>query len=189
MIVACTRRVSSTSATSTGAPGSERVLHSFQVGTDGLGPSGQLLSLNGMLYGTTRGGGQTASGTGGRGTVYTIRPDGKETVIYRFMGGLDGDGPDAGLIAVDGTLYGTTARGGGNNCFGNLGCGTVFAISPEGAERVVYRFQGGDDGDDPIGLLGVNGILYGTTSSGGWSVLSGRRNRLWYAVRRQSRRY
>ncbi len=51
---------------------------------------------------------------------------------------------------------------------GGLGCGTVFAVSLTGKERVLYRFKGRPDGSVPYaGLLGVNGTLYGTTSQGG----------------------
>jgi hypothetical protein len=38
--------------------------------------------------------------------------------------------PDAGLIAVNGTLYGTTWEGGGSGCDGS---GTVFALTPQHA--------------------------------------------------------
>src|SRR5579862_8114661 len=73
----------------------------------------------------------------------------------------DGQGPLAGLVAVNGVLYGTTSAGG-------LGHGTVFSITTDGSENVLYRFKGGSDGANPeAGLLAINGVLYGTTAAGG----------------------
>jgi uncharacterized repeat protein (TIGR03803 family) len=85
--------------------------------------------------------------------------------LYSFEGGLAGDGnsPNAGLIYVDGSLYGTTG-GGGRNC----NCGTVFSITPSGTEAVLHSFGASGDGKSPVAsLLSVRGTLYGTTSEGG----------------------
>lgn len=46
------------------------------------------------------------------GTVYAIIPAGSERVLYTFRGSSDGADPQAGLIDVNGTFYGTTSRGG-----------------------------------------------------------------------------
>ncbi len=71
--------------------------------------------------------------------------------------------PTAGLINVNGTLYGTTYNGGGR---GNYG--TVYSITTTGVHKVIYRFRGGSDGRAPHSeLLDVNGTLYGTTTDGG----------------------
>jgi uncharacterized repeat protein (TIGR03803 family) len=87
-------------------------------------------------------------------------------VLHRFSGGSDGATPDADLIDVNGTLYGTTSHGGVLNCPG--GCGTVYGISTTGAEKVLYDFTGGSDGAYPTaGLVNVKGRLYGTTTAGG----------------------
>ena len=61
-------------------------------------------------------------------------------MLHSFAGGTDGSYPGAGLIEVDGTLYGTTFSG------GSAGFGTVFSISTSGAETVVHDFAGGSDG-------------------------------------------
>ena len=98
------------------------------------------------------------------GTVFTIAPSGTETVLYSFgPGSGDGANPVAGLINVNGTLYGTTLNGGTN------GDGTVFSITPSGTETVLYSFgTGSQDGTSPFaGLANVGGTLYGTTNSGG----------------------
>jgi uncharacterized repeat protein (TIGR03803 family) len=89
-------------------------------------------------------------------------------VIYSFKGGADGAVPVGPLIQVGGTFYGTTSQGGGTGC-GGVGCGTVFAIGPNGGERVIYRFAGSpNDGGTPLqGLVNIGGMLYGTTHDGG----------------------
>ncbi len=141
--------------------GKEKVLHSFAGGSDGQNPQAELINVNGTLYGTTKYGG--ASGSGGWGTVFSITPGGKETVVYSFAGGSDGAYPHAGLLNAKGTLYGTTSLQGGS-----CGCGTVFSITPGGTETVLHSFAGGRDGAYPAaGLLNVKGTLYGTTNVGG----------------------
>jgi uncharacterized repeat protein (TIGR03803 family) len=142
--------------------GKEHVIHSFKGGSDGASPEGGLRAVNGTLYGTTTYG-------GGYGTIFAISASGKERTIYAFKGPPDGMFPRAGLIRVDRTLYGTTFYGGTACRHGSpRGCGTVFAVSTSGTERVVYGFKGGADGAYPqAGLIAVNGKLYGTTSKGG----------------------
>src|ERR1700719_222189 len=63
-----------------------------------------------------------------------------EKVLHSFAGPPgDGTEPLAGLINVNGTLYGTTIYGGAS-C-GSGGCGTVFSVDPTtGAETVLYSF-------------------------------------------------
>ncbi len=146
--------------------GKEKVLYSF--GDSGDGPHGGLIAVNRTLYGTTSLGGPGGSGScnKGCGTVYSITTHGKETVLYNFAGGSDGEHPVAGLIDVNGTLYGTTVWGGGSKYCGPKGCGTIYSVSTSGAEQVLHSFSG-LDGDDPkAGLIDVNGTLYGTTSGG-----------------------
>jgi uncharacterized repeat protein (TIGR03803 family) len=156
-----------------------KVLYSFNTSSsaaDGAVPAAPLLAYKGTLYGTTVIGGSNAcaassfasSSSGGScGTVFGITPFGLEHVVYRFAGGRDGVWPYAGLIAVNGKLYGTTEYGGASaSCPG--GCGTVFDVTPGGIEHIVYRFRGGSDGAHPMrALLEVNGSLYGTTLNGG----------------------
>lgn len=146
--------------------GAETVLYNFKGGTtDGGRPAAPLTEVQGTLYGTTAGGGSS-----GDGTVFAITPSGTETVLYNFKGGTrDGAHPElAPLVDVDGTLYGTTWAGGSRHC-GREGCGTVFAVTPSGKERVVYIFQAGPaDGAFPDApVVDVGGTLYGTTEEGG----------------------
>ena len=85
--------------------------------------------------------------------------------LYSFKSGADGANPISGLTEINGAYYGTTYGGGAS-----LGWGTVFKITADGAEHVIYKFKAGNDGAHPYaGLTGVNGTLYGTTYQGGTS--------------------
>lgn len=154
--------------------GAEDVLHDFGSG-DGQYPDASLIAVNGLLYGTTDEGGVAGCGGSGCGTVFSIDPNtGVEKVLHSFCSQKncsDGANPFAGLIDVEGTLYGTTLNGGGTGC-GGPGCGTVYSVDPNtGAETVLYSFcrqQNCADGANPGGgLIAVRGTLYGTTSLGG----------------------
>jgi uncharacterized repeat protein (TIGR03803 family) len=144
--------------------GTETELYTFSGGNDGAFPMCALLAdKKGDLYGTTNGG-----GTDRWGTVFEVSSSGTETVLHSFASGSDGNGPQAGLIADKaGNMYGTTKQGGGA-CSG-FGCGTVFQITPNGTETVLYAFSGGADGGNPVaGLIRDKaGNLYGTTEFGG----------------------
>ena len=145
--------------------GIEKVLYAFTGGSDGLYPVASLTNVGGVLYGTTLGGGASNAGT-----VFKVTTAGVETVLYAFKDGSDGSAPAGGLVNVGGTLYGTTQYGGGSGCSPYPGCGTVFAVMPDGSEKVLYAFKGGNDGFGPVaGLINVGGTLYGTTQNGGAS--------------------
>lgn len=142
--------------------GSQKVLYSFRGGTDGSAPVSSLLDVNDELYGTTSMGGGSACLRYGCGTVFSVSLTGFETVIHRFRGGSDGANPQAALIDVDGTLYGTTNGGGTSDD------GTVYTIDTSGKERILYSFAGGDDAAHPVApLVSAKGVLYGTTVFGG----------------------
>ena len=147
------------------------VLHSFTGGTDGDGNAGVTLDQRGNLYGSSLGGG-TGGCRGGCGVVFELSPhrhgSWKETVLYDFQGGDDGEGPNAGLVFDgSGDLYGTTQYGGAYRY------GTAFELAP-GAhgwdETVLHSFcaQPGDGCDPTAGLvIDRAGNLYGTTPVGG----------------------
>jgi RHS repeat-associated protein len=89
------------------------------------------------------------------------------TVVHNFGGTGDGIGP-AGVLQMDssGNIYGTTG-GGGAHAFG-----TVFKMTPAGAESVLYSFcpvSGCADGQDPVAgvVFDGSGNMYGTTQYGG----------------------
>ncbi|HEX3430445.1 MAG TPA: choice-of-anchor tandem repeat GloVer-containing protein [Rhizomicrobium sp.] len=139
--------------------GTATVLYSFGNGADGINPYCTLINVNGTLFGTT-----LAGGANGLGAVFSFDPQtNTETVPWSFGNGTDGQTPHAGLVNVNGTLYGTTYYGGAN------GAGTVFSFNPSSnAEAVAWSFGNGTDGQNPsASLTNVNGTLFGTTYAGG----------------------
>ena len=149
--------------------GTKTVLHSFTGYPDGNWPwAGLVRDAAGNFYGTTTSGG-TGCATYGCGTVFKLDPNGVETVLYSFAGGVDdGRSPQAELIRdAAGNLYGTTYAGGGGVC--PNGCGTVFKLDMAGTETVLHRFRKNPDARSPAaGLIrDAAGNLYGTTYYGG----------------------
>jgi uncharacterized repeat protein (TIGR03803 family) len=141
------------------ASGKETVLHSFTGGSDGKTASGGLIrDANGNLYGTTRFGGDP-----GGGTVFKVDASGKETVLYSFDGGADGEDPVAPVVRdPGGNLLGTTLGGGPS------GLGTIFKLNRAGKETVLHSFTISPDGNQPGGgLIPIGEDLYGTTEGGG----------------------
>jgi uncharacterized repeat protein (TIGR03803 family) len=134
---------------------------------DGTNPMGSLVQgSDGDLYGTTQGGGAPQNGT-----VFKVTTGGALSTLYSFAGPPDdGELPSSGLIqATDGNFYGTTLFGGdGPDCYSDNGaCGTVFEVTPSGAETVLHNFVG-SDGAFPFALVqATNGALYGTAWQGG----------------------
>ena len=88
------------------------------------------------------------------------------STLYSFTGGNDGYWPFDGVIFDQaGNLYGTTYQGGTYNW------GTVFQLTPSAngwTEKVLYSFQGGNDGGLPLAglVMDKSGNLYGATTSG-----------------------
>ena len=127
---------------------------------DGAYPAGRLLDVDGAFYGTTLGG-----GLGSEGTVFRIDRSGNERVLHSFsccQTVRDGADPFDGLTVLDGVFYGTTSQGGANEK------GTVFSITPDGAESVLYSFGDRPDGSNPAAALeSLDGELYGVADRGG----------------------
>jgi hypothetical protein len=167
----------------------EKVLYSFQGGTDGAYPAGGVVfDKQGNLYGATQqGGADNCSPMAACGTVYQLSPPGHkggawtETILHVFKGKAfnDGEFPAGGVIAdASGSIYGTTSYGGTGDCvlLGiKGGCGTVYEFSPPGTEggawtyAILYSFKGGNDGYLPNGdlVFDSTGSLYGSTAFGG----------------------
>lgn len=148
------------------------VLYTFTGGTDGGWPySGVIRDQAGNLYGTTevRGDVNACGLFHGCGVVYKLDPSGNETVLHTFEGDADGRQPEWGNLLRDrsGNLVDTTVYGG---ITGDIGLGVIYALTKNGKEVIVHRFQGGpDDGEEPqTGLIqDVDGTYYGTTAAGG----------------------
>jgi len=150
----------------------QAVLYSFTGGADGSTPiAGLVFDKAGNLYGTTSKGGPS-----GNGVVFELvapsTTGGKwsEIVLHAFQSTSSDGGSPRGELARDGAgnLYGVTTAGGASQQ------GTVFQLSPPAAqdgvwtETVIHSFNYGQ-GMDPEGgpVVGAQGILYGTTYSGG----------------------
>lgn len=143
------------------------VLKSFLGGIDGSDPRARLtLGSDGLLYGTSYGG-----GTANRGLVFRINPDGSGFEVLRhFLGATtDAFGPESALVEeADGMIYGTTSGGGPANR------GTIFRLNKDGSNySVVCTFAGGiNDGAFPrveLVPLGGGRFLGGTNSFGSGS--------------------
>jgi uncharacterized repeat protein (TIGR03803 family) len=153
--------------------GKERVLFVFKP--QALGP-GTLVASGGALYGTTPAGGdlkcKSEGRGGGCGTLFKLAPSPKgiyeETVLHRFSGGPDGFGGGY-LTFLDGSLYGSTAFGGGAaGCGAKInGCGTIFRVTPSRQYSVIYRFKSFADGQYPGRLYALKDRVYGLTTAGG----------------------
>ena len=142
--------------------GVETIVFSFDA-MHGQRPLGRLLlDTDGSLYGTTQMGGQFNEGT-----VFKLATDGEVRVLHNFASdGTDGEAPQSGLaFGPGGTLVGTTIYGGVGP---SNGSGTVYSITGDGSEKILYDFQG-NTGSHPSCELAVNaqGFIYGTTYSGG----------------------
>jgi uncharacterized repeat protein (TIGR03803 family) len=133
-----------------------QVLHAFTGGSDGGGLWGSLtLDAEGNLYGTTTG------------TIFELTPAGSGqwdlAVLHAFhYPGKGGSSLTCNLIfGPDGSLYGTTALGGGPHT-----AGTIFRLSPTSNGwklAVLYRFGPTNKAIGPYGGLirGPYGALYG----------------------------
>ena len=162
----------------------EKVLYSFQGGSDGYQPAGGVVfDKEGNLYGATSYN-NSCENLLDCGAVYELslrQGAWVETTLHDFQGysHQDGGTPVGGVILdASGNVYGTTAYGGTGSCVllgTTVGCGTVYELSPptqKGGEWtyvLLYNFQGGKDGLFPWGNLvfDKNGNLYGATQFGG----------------------
>ena len=154
----------------------ESVLYRFKSPSDGYNPMATLIMDGaGNLYGTTTDDYPDCQSSAYCGTVFELTPptvagsEWKETVLRRFVYGVDGGVPFGGVaFGSNGVLYGSTCVGGPN------GAGTVFALAPplsdgsQWTETTLHSF-GYSDGYCPTGTLVIDraGNLFGTTSQGG----------------------
>ena len=95
-------------AVSAAAQVPEQILKSFgNASQSGSRPVGVLVGADGVLYGTTSGGGIYSNGT-----VFRVNVDGSRYTVLHAFGGNANDGakPQAGLVqGRDGMLFGTTS--------------------------------------------------------------------------------
>jgi uncharacterized repeat protein (TIGR03803 family) len=142
-------------------------LYSFAGGTtDGEYPVGSMTLSGNLLYGSTTGGGASATSTSGNGTLFSYNlSTNTESLAYSFPGGNGGSTPDDAPLPVNGLLYGTTNDGGTANG------GTIFSFNPSNNNvSILHSFAGGSsDGYYARygNFVGAGPVIYGVTSDGG----------------------
>ncbi len=146
----------------------ERIVHTFHGQPDGCVPDSSLTAGDdGVLYGTTSGGGRF-----GRGSVFALTPSGSgfiESVVVSLGTHAGGSAPVGGVIRDGaGDLFGVAGSGGANSQYG-----TAFELQHTGKQYrqvTLVRFHSRDSGAifPKAGLVGgANGALFGTTYVGG----------------------
>ncbi len=124
----------------------------------GLPLSGLQMGADGLLYGTT-----TLGGEWGYGTLFRVSTNGTLTTLWSFDAD-QGMWPDTPLAkADDGAFWGVTSQGGNDNI------GTAFRFGKDGTFTHLASFSCPREGAGPTAslLLATNGLLYGTTPTGG----------------------
>jgi uncharacterized repeat protein (TIGR03803 family) len=139
-------------------------------GTNGAQPqAGLTLCRDGNFVGTAEIGGVTFLQEEDFGTAFKVSPAGKIVWSFSFQY-RNGGAPQSQLLrSSDGSIYGTTFRGGlHTNEYGYRDLGTVFRMSSGGRMLWSFSFRG-TNGANPKGALmeGRDGNIYGTTSTGG----------------------
>jgi uncharacterized repeat protein (TIGR03803 family) len=120
-------------------------------------PYGSLIESNGLLYGSTPGG-----GTEGYGTIFSFNPIEKELEVLYSLSDESGNGYGDSLVVVDGIIYGMFNGGGLNNG------GVVFSFNRDGNVYTKLYDLGPASGSGPEGTPIVsNGKLYGLGRVGG----------------------
>ncbi len=159
---------------------------------DGYAPytGGLVQGTNGDFYGVTYYGG--ASTANSAGTVFQITSTGTFTTLYSFCTVSGSNCPDGanpvGLVrGTGGTLYGVTSSFGPSGS-GFSSSGMLFSVSSGSVEilagfcgtgtGVICAYEGPfppNGGTEPLAppILGSDGNLYGTTSTGGNGYVQG----------------
>ena len=138
-----------------------QVLYSFQAAPDGAQPlAGLTIGADGVLYGTTNGGGAFQLGTIfvlRRTMISSMSSAWKETVLHSFSG-PDGQSPQSTLVSNGAlTFYGSTTAGGSGG-----GGGVIYELAPPvtagdpWTETVLHNFP---DGFNNPNNVTPNGIL------------------------------
>jgi len=102
-------------------------------------------------------------GSSGVGTVFKMTRAGSLSNLASFNN-TNGANPRGVLLqGADGNFYGTTESG------GTIGFGSIFKMTPGGTITTLFSFDPVAGGDLPVAglILGADGLLYGTTQSGG----------------------
>ena len=135
-------------------------LHGFS-GQDGSQSYAGIVYANGYFYGTTWYGGANNTGT-----IFQVDKEGKFTSLYDFPANANGCQPLGAIVVVGQILYGTTTGCGAQSN------GVLYSFDlASRTQSVLYDFPppagSGEGNTQPTGLYAYNGLLYGTTLTGG----------------------
>jgi hypothetical protein len=148
-----------------GGTWTENTLYSFgSFAGDGEYPNADLVFRDGVIYGTTSGG-----GSAGNGTFFQLAENSgvwTESILYNFSSS-DDTSPSTLIADPAGNFFGTGSGG-------ETGDGTIYELSPPATsggdwqETTLYNFKGKGDGAHPSGTLwrDAQDDLYGTASDG-----------------------
>ncbi len=135
--------------------GSYHVIYKFKGKGDGSTPTGSVIAVKGVLYGTTSYGGKHNAGT-----IFRMTTSGNKEVLYNFTAYDDGSHPGGLPLESGGVLYVSAPYGAIQ--------GAIVAVTLSGKARILYSFKGKHDGASPNGgLVELNGVIYGTSQTGG----------------------
>ncbi len=110
------------------------------------------------------------------GTVFSLTPAGKFTLLHTFAAGTNKTYPNGnlpGFVAEgsDGKIYGTTLFGGVGGCNGYCGSGVLYRVSKTGTGfQVLHKFcsqSNCTDGGGGALVPNIDGNLYGASFQGG----------------------
>jgi uncharacterized repeat protein (TIGR03803 family) len=138
-------------------------------------PDSLIQGSDGNFYGAAQDS-MEGSSTPNGGTVFSVTPAGKFTLLHTFAAGtnkayLNGNLPSFVAEGSDGKIYGTTLFGGIGGCNGYCGSGVLYRVSKTGTGfQVLNRFCSlsncADGGGGRI-VPGIDGNLYGASFQGG----------------------
>jgi len=137
-------------------------LYNFTNGMDGASPMAGLVLSGVSLYGTAN-----LGGSAGSGTVYTLTTGGTGFTVLKTFSAVtqntnsDGANPNAGLVMLGNTLYGTAANGGVN------GYGTLFAVNTSMGFTNLHNFDYTAGANPYASLAFCVNTLYGAAFDGG----------------------
>ncbi|MEM1220056.1 MAG: choice-of-anchor tandem repeat GloVer-containing protein, partial [Bacteroidota bacterium] len=141
----------------------QTTVYSFDYEVNGSDPDElTMVELNGLLYGTTDGGGINDDGT-----LFSYDPmTGTVNTLHFFLDTVSGENPFGPLFTENGKIYGLTADDGptGDN-------GTIFEYDPVlDTLKTVVEFDSNQfDGFTTRFQIGSDGHFYGVSSQGGFT--------------------
>lgn len=147
------------------------VRQSFSTFVNGAFPHGDLVEIDGRLFGTTSLGGAGFPTISPVGSIYSTNLDGTDLQTAYTFNGLqvngvkDGASPYGQLVADENNIYGVTGSGGAN------GFGTVFSIPVSGGTSVDAPVINVTLGGVPVTSNQGSAVSFGSVVKGGNRVV------------------